>query len=162
MYGLALGGGGSRGAYETGVLKALKEMNIEIGAITGTSIGAINGASYLMDDIGLMEEFWSSLNRDSLIKFKDISIPDVIKNRGFDFDLLYDRIRKNLDEEVIRRNPIDLGIVTYNLTTREPLVIFKGEIPKGQLIDYIAASANHPTFQRVVIDGEEFIDGSVY
>lgn len=162
MYGLALGGGGSRGSYEIGVLKGLKEMNIEIGAITGTSIGAINGASYLMGDVSLMEEMWKTLNRDSLIKFKGMNIPDIIRNRGFDFELLYKLIEDNLVEDIIRRNPIDLGIVTYNVTSREPLVLFKSDIPEGKLIDYVAASANHPSFQRLVIDGEEFIDGAVY
>ena len=162
MYGLALGGGGSRGSYEIGVLKALKEMNIEIGAITGTSIGAINGASYLMDDMDLMEEFWKSLNRDSLIKFKEISIPDIIKNKGFDFDILMNLLNSNLKEDVIRKNPIDFGIVTYNLSTKEPLVLFKDEIPQGMLVDYVAASANHPSFERLIIDGDAFIDGAVY
>ena len=162
MYGLALGGGGSRGSYEIGVLKALKEMKIEIGAITGTSIGAINGASYLMDDMDLMEEFWKSLNRDSLIKFKEISIPDIIKNKGFDFDILMNLLNSNLKEDVIRKNPIDFGIVTYNLSTKEPLVLFKDEIPQGMLVDYVAASANHPSFERLIIDGDAFIDGAVY
>ena len=162
MYGLALGGGGSRGSYEIGALKALKEMNIEIGAITGTSIGAINGASYLMDDMGLMEEFWKSLNHDSLIKFKDLSIPDIIKHKGFDFDILLGLLNSNLNEDIIRKNPIDFGIVTYNLTTKEPLVIFKDEIPQGMLVDYVAASANHPSFERQIIDGDAFIDGAVY
>jgi len=162
MYGLALGGGGSRGSYEIGVLKALKEMNIEIGAIMGTSIGAINGASYLMDDMELMEEFWKSLNRDSLIKFKDLDIPDIIKNKGLDFDILLGLLNSNLKEDIIRKNPIDFGIVTYNLSTREPLVLFKDEIPQGMLVDYVAASANHPSFERLIIDGDAFIDGAVY
>ncbi|MBO1264407.1 patatin-like phospholipase family protein [Proteiniclasticum sp. SCR006] len=162
MYGLALGGGGSRGSYEIGVLKALKEMNIEIGAITGTSIGAINGASFLMGDMELMEEIWKSLNRDSLIKFKDISIPDVIKNRGFDFDILMDLLKKHIKEEVIRSNPIDFGIVTYNLSTREPVVLFKEDIPEGKLVEYVGASANHPSFERLTIEGEAYIDGAVY
>lgn len=162
MYGLALGGGGSRGSYEIGVLKALKEMNIEIGAIAGTSIGAINGASFLMGDMALMEEIWKSLNRDSLIKFKDISIPDIIKNRGFDFDILMDLLNKHIEEEVIRKNPIDFGIVTYNLSTREPVVLFKEDIPEGKLLEYVGASANHPSFERITIEGEIYIDGAVY
>lgn len=162
MYGLALGGGGSRGSYEIGVLKALKEMNIEIGAIAGTSIGAINGASFLMGDMELMEEIWKSLNRDSLIKFKDISIPDIIKNRGFDFDILMDLLNKHIEEEVIRKNPIDFGIVTYNLSTREPVVLFKEDIPEGKLLEYVGASANHPSFERITIEGEIYIDGAVY
>ncbi len=162
MYGLALGGGGVRGSYEIGVLKALKEMNIEIGAITGTSIGAINGAAFLMNDMELMEEIWKSLKNDSLIKFKDIHIPDIIKNKGFDFDVLMDLLHKHIDEVVIRQNPIDFGIVTYNLSTMEPIILFKENIPKGKLIDYVGASANHPSFERLKIEGDAFIDGAVY
>ena len=41
-FGLVLAGGGTKGAYEVGVWKALKELNINITAIAGTSIGALN------------------------------------------------------------------------------------------------------------------------
>ena len=44
MYGLVLEGGGARGSYQIGVYKALLEMNIPIKAVTGTSVGALNGA----------------------------------------------------------------------------------------------------------------------
>jgi len=162
VYGLALGGGGSRGSYEIGVLKALEDMNIEIGAIAGTSIGAVNAAAYLMGDLELVENIWRSLTRDSVLKFKDINIPEVIRKRGFDYESLMKILKDVLSEEVIRKNPIDLGIVTYNLTLREPVIMFKADIPEGQLIDYVAASANHPSFQRLVIDGNEYIDGAVY
>ena len=162
MYGLALGGGGSRGAYEIGVLKALDEMNIEIGAITGTSIGAVNAAGYLMGDLTLVENIWRSLDKDAMIKFKDLNIPEIIRNKGFDFDTLMKVLREVIKEDVIRKNPIDLGIVTYNLTQKEPVIVFKEDIPEGQLIDYVAASANHPTFQRMIIDGNEYVDGAVY
>ncbi|WP_313125932.1 patatin-like phospholipase family protein [Proteiniclasticum ruminis] len=162
MYGLALGGGGSRGSYEIGVLKALKELNIEIGAITGTSIGAINAAAYLMNDFTLMEEIWMSLNRDTLIKFESQLVPEVIRHRGFDFEILLSLLHEILDEETIRNHPTDLGIVTYNLTARKPVVLFKEEIPQGKLIDYVAASANHPSFQRLLIDGDAYIDGAVF
>lgn len=162
MYGLALGGGGSRGSYEIGVLKALQELNIEIGAITGTSIGAINAAAYLMNDFALMEEIWMSLNRNSLIKFESQLVPEVIRQRGFDFEILLSLLHEILDEETIRNHPTDLGIVTYNLTARKPVVLFKEEIPQGKLIDYVAASANHPSFQRLLIDGDAYIDGAVF
>jgi NTE family protein len=44
--GLALGGGGSRGAAHVGVLKVLKEENIPIDIIAGTSIGSVVGGFY--------------------------------------------------------------------------------------------------------------------
>ena len=45
--GLALGGGGARGMAHLGVLKALEENQIKIGALAGTSIGGLVGAVYL-------------------------------------------------------------------------------------------------------------------
>lgn len=162
MIGLALGGGGARGAYEIGVLRALDELKIPIGAITGTSIGAVNAAAYLLGDLDGIEAIWRSLGRDSLITYKDINIPEVIRKKGFDFEKLMGFLKEILNEETIRKNPVDLGLVTYNLTTREPVVLFKEDIPAGKLAEYVGASANHPSFQRLVIDGEAYIDGAVY
>lgn len=42
--GLVLSGGGAKGAYQVGVVRALAEMGIEVGGIAGASIGALNGA----------------------------------------------------------------------------------------------------------------------
>ncbi len=44
--GLALGGGGARGAAHFGVLKVLEEERIPIDIIAGTSMGAIVGGMY--------------------------------------------------------------------------------------------------------------------
>lgn len=42
--GVVLSGGGAKGAYQVGFLKALAEYHIEPYAIAGTSIGAVHGA----------------------------------------------------------------------------------------------------------------------
>lgn len=47
--GLALAGGGVKGAGHIGVIKALKENGIEVGYIGGTSIGSIIAALYSMN-----------------------------------------------------------------------------------------------------------------
>ena len=44
--GLALGDGGARGLAHIGVIKALKELNVPIHYVTGTSIGAIIGGAF--------------------------------------------------------------------------------------------------------------------
>ena len=46
--GLVLSGGGGKGAYELGVWKALKELNLNkyISVFSGTSIGAFNAALF--------------------------------------------------------------------------------------------------------------------
>src|SRR3984885_13435825 len=69
--GVALGGGGARGLAHIGVLKAFEEEDIPIGAIAGTSVGALIGSLYaagittaqleqMSQDIG-----WSSLTNYS-------------------------------------------------------------------------------------------------
>ena len=52
-YGLVLSGGGTRGAFQVGVWKALTELGIKIKAIAGASIGSLNGALILQDVLQL-------------------------------------------------------------------------------------------------------------
>ena len=56
--GLVLSGGGGKGAYELGVWKALKELNLNkyISVFSGTSIGAFNAALFAMDDLEKAEK----------------------------------------------------------------------------------------------------------
>ena len=44
--GLALGGGGAKGAAEVGVLKVLEEAGIQVDYIAGSSVGSIVGGLY--------------------------------------------------------------------------------------------------------------------
>ncbi|ETA81756.1 patatin-like phospholipase family protein [Youngiibacter fragilis] len=162
MYGLALGGGGARGAYEAGVLKALEELDIEVGAITGTSIGAINAAGYLSAGLSTVEEVWRLMDRNSIVDLNSESLIESLKNGGFDYEKPFSLIRSYLDEEKIRKNPIDFGIVTVNLTERDPVVLFKEDIPNGKIIDYVLASASHPVLKRFEIDGDKYMDGGLY
>lgn len=64
--GLVLSGGGAKGAYQVGVLRALNELGADIGAVAGASIGSLNAgilASAPSQKVGVerMEEIWSTL-----------------------------------------------------------------------------------------------------
>jgi NTE family protein len=50
--GFVLGGGGSLGAVQVGMLQALGEHGIAPDLVTGTSIGSINGAVLALDPKG--------------------------------------------------------------------------------------------------------------
>lgn len=68
--GLVLSGGGAKGAYQVGVLKALIQFGIPIHAISGASIGALNGAVLaaapsLAEGSKRLEEIWLELAKDS-------------------------------------------------------------------------------------------------
>ncbi|MBQ3185797.1 MAG: patatin-like phospholipase family protein, partial [Firmicutes bacterium] len=68
---LVLSGGGSRGAYEIGVWKALKELDIKIDMVFGTSVGSINGALIVQGDLELAERLWQELETDMVFDASD-------------------------------------------------------------------------------------------
>jgi NTE family protein len=79
---LVLQGGGSLGAFACGVFKALYKKNIKFDIVSGTSIGAINGAiiagSKTDNPVQDLEDFWIELAESSYN-----IIPDIIT---FDYD----------------------------------------------------------------------------
>jgi NTE family protein len=58
--GLALGGGGSKGAYQLGAWQAFREEGLRFSAIAGTSIGSVNGAFMAIDDYDGACEMWET------------------------------------------------------------------------------------------------------
>ena len=76
--GLVLAGGGGKGAYELGVWKALKELNLAqyISVFSGTSIGAFNSVLFAMDDMKKADELWEEVTMDKLVP---ISKSELIK-----------------------------------------------------------------------------------
>jgi NTE family protein len=79
---LVLQGGGSLGAFACGVFKALYKKNIKFHIVSGTSIGAINGAiiagSKSDNPVRDLEDFWIELAESSYT-----IIPDIVT---FDYD----------------------------------------------------------------------------
>ena len=182
MYGLVLEGGGAKGAYHVGAYKALKELNIEIGGIAGTSIGAINGAMMVQGDYELLEKVWYSVNSYELFDIDEKAIMDlknfnlhdvnfsyllhqskeILSNRGLDTSKIRDLFDSYIDEDKIRNSDIDFGIVTVNLTDKKPVELMKEDIPKGKLVDFLIASANLPAFRIEEVDGKKYLDGGFY
>lgn len=73
-YGLVLSGGGAKGAYQVGIIKALAEMDIQIEAVAGASIGALNGAIIACADNTLdaskrLQSIWQTLGDEKIFQF---------------------------------------------------------------------------------------------
>jgi NTE family protein len=77
---LVLQGGGSLGAFACGVFKALYKKNIKFDNVSGTSIGAINGAiivgSKSDNPVQDLEDFWMELAESSYNIIPDITTFD--------------------------------------------------------------------------------------
>lgn len=76
--GLVLSGGGAKGAYQVGVLRALQELGMQIDMVSGASIGALNGgilasAPTLVEGIKRIENLWNTLAQISPIQLNSMA-----------------------------------------------------------------------------------------
>ncbi|MBK6948612.1 MAG: patatin-like phospholipase family protein [Haliscomenobacter sp.] len=173
--GLALSGGGARGAYQIGVWKALEEAGLtsRFGAATGASVGAINGALVCMGDWEYAFTFWTQgdVSRvfDQMKERKDRGLinltlamaADYVNNRGLRVNNLRETLRQALDEPAIRRAAARFGLVVYNQRYRVGEYWFVEDIPSGFLSDFVLASASFPLFQPCRINGQVYRDGGL-
>ncbi len=72
---LALGSGSARGLAHVGVLRALKEANIEIDLVAGTSMGAVIGAVFASGKIDGLTAKLLDLDWQSIVALLDPVFP---------------------------------------------------------------------------------------
>ena len=181
--GLVLEGGGAKGAFHCGAVKALYDYGYTFSGVAGTSIGAINGA-LIVQDMGYqsMYDVWTNVTAEDITDFDNLEVSklfgkelskegisywtkqviSIIKNFGISTEKPLNYLKRIIDEDKVRSSPMDLGIVTYNLSDFEPLKLFKNDIPVGELHDFIFASAHYPAFRLEKTNGKIYIDGGVY
>ena len=82
MIGLALEGGGVRGSYEAGVYMAFLECGIKIDGVSGTSIGALNGAMIASGKGALLPSLWLNLNMGEVFGFSE-NFTNAIINKEY-------------------------------------------------------------------------------
>ncbi len=178
---LVFSGGGGRGAYEIGVWKALTDLGYEIRAVYGSSVGAVNGPAVIMGDYNRARDLWLDA---SYLSVMDLSwaaetllrgdygkltfgnyitvVKELRKDRGIDVTPLKTLLNDVISEEEVRSSKIDYGLVILSVSNLEPKMLYIEQIPQGELVEYILASANFPLFTRQEIEGEVFIDGGLY
>ncbi len=181
-YALVLEGGGAKGAYQIGAVKALYERGYKFNVIIGTSIGAINAAFLCQGDIQVIENLWKTLSFSDIVDIENEFVQSVmdkkinlsivneirrkinktLKDRGIDTSLMRDIFKKYIDEDKIRNSGIRFGLVTFCLSNMKPQKVFIEDIPKGELIDYLLASSNLPVFKRAKIEDKSFLDGGAF
>ena len=178
-YGLVLAGGGAKGAYEVGAWKALKELDVEITAIVGTSIGAINGALFLQDDYNKILSLYDNIKFEDLVKMSEenkmsegniFSTENIIKftkeftkNKGLENTPMRDLMEKYIDIDKVYNSKVEYGMVTTSIDVKnKSLEVFKEDIKKEELYEYILASACFPIFKPQKIGDKQYLDGGMH
>lgn len=150
---VALGGGGALGFAHIGVLDVLKENNIPVDIIVGTSMGAIVGAFWCNNaSADALEKFASSLKTRQLIDI-NLGLKGLISG-GRVVRLLQKGIPKDQNIEDL---PIKFACNAVNIKTGQE-VLFE----KGNLLNAVRASMSVPgIFVPAKFEGNTYVDGGV-
>lgn len=166
--GLVLAGGGAKGAYQIGAYQALQEIGWMPDLITGTSVGCLNAALFVVGKVEEAAELWKSLDIHGVLETPQGKSPeelqayllDVLRGGGLDLEPLGETIDRYIDEDAIRAAPIGYGLVMTEMNTLKSVPCPLAEIPRGKLKEYmLASSACFPALRPRVIDGVKYIDG---
>ncbi|HFC8829878.1 TPA: patatin-like phospholipase family protein [Neisseria subflava] len=149
---LALGGGASKGFAHIGIIKVLKENNIPIKIVTGTSAGSIVGSMYASgmspDRLELEAEI---LGKTDLVDLT-LSTSGFIKG-----EKLQNYINRKVGNRPMQQFPIKFAAVATDFEIGKPVVFNVGNA--GQAV---RASASIPNvFQPVVIGSRKYVDGGL-
>ncbi len=177
-YGLVLAGGGGKGAYQLGAWKALKEMDVRFDAIVGVSIGSINGALIAADEYEKAVDMWNNISIDKGIRISS-ELPDpenllskknwgtlfreFVKKGGIDASPAKEFVSRYIDEEKVRASIADFGVIAVQLSQPNgKYEFFLEDMPEGELVNYLMASANVPFASNIGPEGEKYLDGGAY
>lgn len=184
--GIALSGGGTRGAAHIGVLKALEENNIKISYISGCSSGSIVAMLYASGYKASELEKIFTKYANQIVDYSANGFADlfggVFKPRGFDFDGIIsgDKIEtivnyfcslKGIRTISDIRVPIGIPAVDINTCKTYMFVSRRGKLVPNDDIEYAidvpvgkvcrASSAYPVIFKPCFVNGRRLVDGGV-
>lgn len=170
--GLMLSGGGARGAYQVGVIKALMETKLmdNITHLAGASIGAIN--TYLLmnfSEFETIEKFWQEvLNNKIVFHKKDLKRKNK-KNALVDTTLLEEKttdfFNKYKQDKYLKQGFCVVCMANSKNDFLNFKKLEKKVINLNNEIDaysFVQASASMPLiFGHTIIDGKYYFDGGI-
>lgn len=180
MNALVLQGGGVKGAFQIGAYYALKHCRVKIHGFYGTSIGSFNAAMLCAGKDEELLNFWKNVDPGELFGFEKsmvdginqevfdknfvvgtlTTLKNILFNRGINIDPLLNQIDKLLEEDEVLKSSYDYGLFTVKLKGFTAMPVYKSDIPKGKLKEYIMASCYMPVFKtKKLIDDSIYIDG---
>ena len=157
---IVLGGGGARGLAHIGVLKVLREENIPIDIVVGTSVGALIGAVYCAGEpMYKIERMGETVQWNNLTNLSNTSLIRLLISEHL---LSTDKIEKYLNEKIGKKNFSDLKIpfacVATDLVTGERVVFREGEVALAAR----ASSTIPGLFDPVEYRHRFLVDGGLY
>lgn len=156
-------GGGSWGALQWGILRALAETDIRPDLVVGTSVGSLNGAVAAADPehcADILGQLWPSVTREQIFPGGVISSLNTLRRtRGwlYDQDNLAEYLSSRLPVSRIEDTTVPFVIVATDFATGARV-----ELDRGDLASALLASCAIPgIFPWVDREGRRLVDGGV-
>lgn len=189
--GICLTGGGARGAYQIGALKALEDLHIlkDVQAYSGTSIGSANAAVVASKSVEKAKDVWFNLPKDNIPKNTyQTASKDETKKRLIDMerglyslktfeDIIIDAVdfdalkKQEVYVAISHGGDIDEGLFDLVRTSfqhylkKEAKIFYMPlhEMDKLRVQKSIVASCSIPVlFAPVTFDDKKYYDGGVF
>lgn len=178
-YGVVLEGGGAKGAYQIGVWKALREAGVKIKGISGTSVGALNGALMCMGDLERAEHIWQNIAYSKIMDVDDALMEQFfggeltlketvnlffrkVREGGMDVTPLKKLIQDCIDVNEVSQSPIEFYLKTFSVDERRELDVDVRQLDPELIPDMLMASAYvFPVFKNEKLHGKTYMDGGV-
>lgn len=151
---LALGSGGARGLAHIGVIRVLEREGWQIGAIAGSSIGALIGGFYAAGKLDDYAEWVQELTEFNVLRYLDIAWGGAGMLKG---EMLMETLQRFVGRHEIKDLPIPLTIVATDVLSRKEVWLTRGD-----LFTAIRASIAVPmVFTPHRVDGRALLDGGI-
>lgn len=149
MRALVLPGGGGRGAYQVGVIKALREAGITFDLAYGTSIGGINASIYAQGDHARLEELWCHIRSRDIFGLPSAhQIGRLVLGHKLgllDTSGLEELLRREINLQKLKASSTKVGWCTTDLCSLETRLITIDDIKSThELIDVLMATSAIP------------------
>jgi NTE family protein len=157
-------GGGSLGAVEVGMLRALVERGINADFVVGSSVGAINAVQFAADPtpegVERLERIWRTVRRQQVFPASPLgALLRLLTQRGH--LAAQTALRRLLERHLTVRHLEDTVLPCHVITT-DLLGGTEVRLSAGPAVEALLASTAIPgIFQPVCHAGRHLVDGSV-
>lgn len=158
-----MAGGGSFGAVQVGMLKALTAAGITCDIVAGSSVGAINGAYYAgrPDAAGVaeLEKLWRRIGRNDIFPITLGGLARFAVRRDYvvNAEPLTRLISSNIPFPKIEQTKLPLLIIATDILSGGPVVLTSGDATKA----IVASCAIPAAFPPVKIGKNYLADGGI-
>jgi len=183
--GLVFAGGGGKGAYEIGVWKAFKEFGVDknISAVSGTSVGGLNGVLFAKDDFEQALKVWQEMNPQKILQinpqkvitalgmfFPQARVATIVANKlGFleSEGIFTQKGLESIIRDSLKEGDLQDKIPAYicatdisNPLSLKPVYKKLNELDYETIVKYLLATSAIPAaFSKCEVEGTTLLDG---